>query len=138
MNSFKRIIILLSALLPPLLQGCNPRQDMEAMLSDGTVRLSVKGSEKMVYNPLTCQMAFNRQKCTFRVLTDSMSDYFSLSLDALPTTQGEEVCGSISWTEQDRVESKNEVALSVVKLQGDKVWLWDDDQRILCVFKVLE
>ena len=133
----KRITLTLM-ILALVVCSCDRNKEMQALVQDGTVRLTVGGVTQFTYDPSTCQMGFCREKGEFRMGTDNMSDYFILKVSAIPTSEGEVVSGDLVWTTWSSIQSKNRIALEAVKLEGDKIWLWNSSTRIGAVVRVLE
>jgi hypothetical protein len=97
-----------------------------------------KGKTLFTYNPNTCQLSFNRGKRQFRVQTDDMQDFYMLTLSAMPTSEGQELTGTLMWTTRDEVNAIKNVAFSVKKVEGDKIWLWTRNGKIGVVVRVLD
>ena len=101
--------------------------------------LRVKGDVVFNYNSLTCQQAFNREKCEFRVHSDNMSDYYCVTLKSVPTAEGQKVKGSITWTNQSDVITKNDLTFHVRKAdKAGRLWLWCRKEQIGAVIHVLD
>lgn len=121
-----------------LLCGCKPDISIETFSSSDQIRLEVNGNIVMNYSAGNCQLAFNRQKCEFRVSTDTMSDYFIVRLSEIPTSEGQSVSAFIEWTTDYSIVRKNGITLDPVRIQGDKIWLWNRTDKIGTVIKILE
>lgn len=117
--------------------ACNPRSTDPVFLEEDTIRLSVAGKDQFVYSSNTCQLAFNRERKEFRMNTDSMSDYVTAKFNAVPEHDDQEVEATISWTTDSSVETKKNVTLKVMKLEGDTVWLWSRSAKIGLTLKLL-
>jgi len=90
------------------------------------------------YNPSTCQMAFNRERCEFRVHTDNMSDFYTLTLSRIPSEAGQKVTGTLVWTDDNEVNARKNVTFTAEKLEGDRIWLWTDNGQIGVVVRILD
>lgn len=133
----KRLIqILLAGIL--LVTSCCYPDEMTNFSDTDAIRLEVAGMTRFVYNPLNCQMAFNRERGEFRVSTDTMSDYFIVRLSEIPTQTGQEVTGDVIWTTDTDVVNRNGITLRLVNVQGDKMWFWNANYRIGAEVRVLE
>ena len=121
-----------------LLCGCKPDISIETFSSSDQIRLEVNGNVVMKYVASGCQLAFNSQKCEFRVSTDTMSDYFIVRLSEIPSSEGQSVSAYIEWTTDYNIVRKNGITLDSVRIQGDKIWLWDRADKIGTVIKILE
>jgi len=109
----------------------------KAFTKDNTVRMEVAHEEILRYDSATCQESFNRKNSTFCVGTDTMSDFFSLDLSSLPTEEGQTIISSLMWTTPSDIQKEESVAFEVIKLEGDRVWLWDSANSIGIVVRFL-
>ena len=119
------------------LMGCRRVDVSEGFQEDETLRMEIKGYTTFRYDPLTCQLAFNREQCEFRVHTDNMSDFYIVRFDEMPAGESQVVGGTITWTTGDDLHSKK-TDFSVLKIEGSKVWLWSAASRIAVVVQILE
>ncbi len=125
-------LTILTALLC-VLTGCHEDGTYTPeFLTDDTLRLAVGQEEVITYNPLTCQYAFNTDRLEFRLHTDNMSDYFIVRLQEEPTKEEQVItAGLIRWTSRTGAdEIRKNIALQVVKMEGDVVWLWNSRESI--------
>lgn len=127
MRKIKFILLILS-----IISLCSCRRDRfsSAFVESDEIRLQVGGSVQLRYDPLKYQLSFSRDLREFRVSTDNMSDFFCLSLDGIPSEEGQVLGGRLVWTTHTDVLTKNNLALEVLHLEGGKVWLWSEDARI--------
>lgn len=107
-------------------------------VSDTNVHIEMNGKTMLQYDEATCQMGFNRERCQFRMCTDNMSDYFSITMNMIPSVQDETIKGDLTWTTDRDVISRKNIALEVVKAEGDKFWLWNEKERIALVIQILD
>ena len=131
----KLIIILLATFC---LASCNReafREDFSRM--DG-MRIVVKGRSALVYNPVNCQLSFNRERREFRVCRDNMADFYSLKLSAIPAENGQKLSGDIQWTTRDNLNRKKNIGFEVVRNEADKFWLWSQSLRVGVIVQVLD
>ena len=133
----RKFLLLLMPLLP-VLCSCQKDRAMIAFTSGEEIRLQVGGVEQFIYDPLTCQLGFNIDNREFRVHTDNMSDFFSLRLSSIPTEDEEQVTGSLAYTTKTDVVHKSNITLKVVRLEGDRIWLWNQASRIGVEIQILE
>ena len=127
------------AVLALLLSACNATQPDEVVLSDSTPKLIVRNNTIFEYKPDFCQLAFNNSSSTFRMMTDDMSEYVSVSLERIPTEEGGKVRATqFSWTTRNDLESRKNITLEVLQLKGDVIWLWYPRESIALVLKILE
>jgi len=134
----KRSFILLLAAL--LLGACDLPgvTEQAAFLSDNTVRLEIDGEKVFVYSPDLCQLAFNEKRCEFRAHTDTMLEYFVVSLDAIPQKAGEKVAATIIWSTPAGERSKENLTLEAKRIWGEALWLCDESRHYAAVVQVLE
>lgn len=133
----KRIaLILLGAALT--LCSCQEERLLSAFSARDGIRLQVSGEEQLSYDPLTCQLAYNPEKREFRVHTDNMSDFFFVTLSDIPVSDGEEVRGNIAYTTRTDVIRKNNITLKAVRLEGDRIWLWNQSGHIGIEIQILD
>ena len=121
------------------LTGCQRGGKVDSeFIGSNDICLRVKGSTVFTYNPLTCQLAFNRRNCEFRVHTDTMSDYYCVTLDAIPSSEDQKIDGSLCWTSSSSILHKD-CTFRVEKISTDGcVWLWDRKDKIGAVVKILD
>lgn len=121
-----------------LLASCQGKVDPEFIgLQD--FGLQVKDTKVFTYNSLTWQTAFNRERCEFRVHTDNMSDYYCVTLNTVPSSEGQKVKGSVVWTSSSDVINKNGLNFSVEKIdRAGRIWLWCKKERIGAVIQALD
>jgi len=131
--------IILPALLSAVLAcSCNEERSIEALSSRDAIRLEVEGKVILEYNPVTYQLGFNSSQKEFRVNTDSMSDYFIATLSEIPVLNNQVVNGNLEWTTATDVVYRKNIAFRTVRLESDKIWLWNSSGRIGLEVRVLE
>ena len=129
--------ILIAVLL--LVSSCDGTHEITNFSDTDAIRLEVAGITQFFYDPITCQMAFNRERGEFRVHTDSMSDYFIIEdMSDIPTEEGQEIVADIIWTTRNDIMARKKITLKVIRLQGDKVWLWSSYGRIGAELRILD
>ena len=132
------ILITVSVLcIAGCLSGCREHNLSDDFKFDSTIRMEIKGYTVFRYNPLTCQIGFNRERSEFRIHTDNMSDFFIIRLDEMPSAEGQIVNGATSWTTGDDLHTKK-TSFEVIRLEGGKIWLWSPSTRIAAVGMELE
>ena len=97
-----------------------------------------RGRTVFTYNPASCQMAFNRERREFRVHTDNMSDFYTVTLSEIPSEQGRKVTGTLVWTDDNEVNARKNVTFTAERLEGDRIWLWTANGQIGVVVRVLD
>ena len=131
MRRIPYIAALLALLVLPV--GCEPQTVYTPeFLTDSTLRMEVGKQEILTYNPITCQTALNLHRCEFRMHTDNMSEYFIIRFSSMPSEEGESVTvESLVWTNPSGTDqTRKNIALEVVKLEGDIAWLWNSRESI--------
>lgn len=133
----KRTLLLIFAVCLALC-SCRKAEVDPAFLESRDIVLDVGGDRVFTYVPALCQMSYNAVRHSFRVHTDTMSDYFSIELEEMPSVTGERVSGDITWTTEDSyVQIRKNITFEAVKLEGDVIWLWDPKNRIQVTVKKL-
>ena len=118
---------------------CACRNDIfPKFVADDTIHLEMDGVLQLRYDGTWCQLGFSRERCQFRMCTDSMSDYFAVQMDQLPVQEGDILKADLTWTTPRDVVTRKNIALEVVKAEGDKFWLWNEQGRIALVIQILD
>ena len=132
----KRLLPLLLALLA--LAGCRASEMDPGMLQSSTVSLMVKGKTVFTLPEAEGQLGYNEQRNEFRAGNDDMSSYFVLNCESLPSAAGQEIIGSLRWTEGDNVRTRNKLSFRVEKYEDTGlVWLWCANDKTGAVVKIL-
>ena len=118
--------------------SCQEEMLMSAFSARDELRLQVGGVEQMCYDPLTCQLGYNPDTMEFRVHTDNMSDFFSLRLTSIPLEDEEQVTGTLTYTTATDIVRRKNITLRAVRLEGDRIWLWNHPMRIGIEIQILE
>ena len=121
-----------------LLCSCSDKRYIEPFSMQEEICMELGGRLIFKYNPGQCQLSFNRDRCEFRVSTDNMSDFYSLTLSEIPSEQGQEVTGSLIWTTPSDIYTKRNVTFETIKLEGNMIWLWTHNGRIGVVVRMLD
>ena len=116
--------------------GCRTETLSEEFIEDRTPRMEIKGYTTFLYDPLKCQIGFNQDKCEFRVHTDNMSDFFIVRLSEMPSSENQILDGTAQWTTGDDLHNKK-TSFSVLKMDGDRIWLWSAESSIAVVVQIL-
>ena len=124
-------ITMLAALLGCLvLSSCTGGKADPDFIATSDCNLRVKGE---------VQTAFNRRNCEFRVHTDNMSDYYCVTLNLVPTAEGQKAKGDITWTSRSDVVTRRDLTFHVKKAdRSGRLWLWCRKEQIGVVIHVLE
>ena len=132
----RKLALISFLMVAALFWGCGQTDLSDDFKQNGQLRIEIKGYVTFSYDPLTCQLGFNREDCEFRVNSDNMSDFFILKLDEMPSGEGQRINGAATWTTGDNLHYKKTI-FEVVKLEGSKIWLWSSESRIAAVVQVL-
>lgn len=130
MNADRLTVLLITLLLA---SACGPKgYYTPEFLQDSTLRLSVGDEDILRYDPYDYQYAYNRERLEFRIHTDNMSEYVLLTLNEEPVRENQVVTAlSIRWTRDKGSDViKKDIALEVVKVEGDVVWLWNSRESL--------
>ena len=132
----QRGILIMMILL--LCCSCGRQRRVNAFMEHDELRLQVAGKVQFRYDELNCQLSFSRDRNEFRAQTDNTSDFYTVRLNFIPTQVGETVTADLSWTTDTDILHRKNLALEVVRIEGDKIWLWSDSGRIGLNVRVLE
>lgn len=132
----KALILMLLAAFA--LCGCTRYRHMVSFTGKDGVRLEVEGRQIFSYDAATCQMSWSQRDLTFRAGTDNMSDWFCARFDARPSFEGQNLKGDLRWSTSTGVQYRKGIALQIIKLEGDMVWLWTSSSNYALVVRILE
>ena len=132
------VYIALFLLAVSLFTSCTGNKVDPEFVATSDFSLKVKDDMVFRYDPLTCQVAFNREKGEFRVHTDNMSDFFVATFVQLPSTLGQTVLADLVWTTERDVLTRKNLTLEVIRIEGDQFWLWSDTGKIGLCMRILE
>jgi len=132
----QRGILIMMILL--LCCSCGRQRRVNAFMEHDELRLQVAGKVQFRYDKLNCQLSFSRDRNEFRAQTDNTSDFYTVRLNFIPTQVGETVTADLSWTTDTDILHRKNLTLEVVRIEGDKIWLWSDSGRIGVSLRVLE
>ncbi len=132
----KRLIIFI--IMSLTLCACDISKQRNAFIESDEIRLQIGRDIPFSYKPLNCQLSFSRENRTFRAQTDNASDYFSVKFTEIPVQLEQELNADLVWTTPIDILHRNNLALKVLRLEGDKVWLWSDSAQIGLSVRILE
>ena len=132
----RRLAAFLAIAVP--LCGCNDSRKRNAFVENNDIRLQIGSTIQFRYDPLTCQLAFSRDRREFRAQTDNTSDYYSIVLSEIPANIGQRVSGNLTWTTETDILTRDDLDLEVLRIEGDQVWLWSSSGRTGVMIKLLE
>ena len=134
MKNLSRILILCAVLLAC---SCQERGYDKEFLEQQEVSLRIDKKTEFEYNPVNCQLAYNDSRREYRAITDNMSDYFILQLNAVPSSKTENVTGTLTWTGEDYLRNLNNLSFEVEKISGSKIWLWNQSSKAALVIQMV-
>lgn len=135
----KKLALLISVLAGLMLStGCNTTAPYENFSLVDNLHMQIYGSVCFNYNPDACQLSCSRDTRTFRAGTDTMSEYYEVVLSAIPSSEGQKVSGNVTWTSGSRLNSKNSITLEAVRLEGDRIWLWNGQSKLGVVVRFFD
>ena len=139
MRHFLRIFLPAALSCCLLLCSCEGSKADPEFITTTDCNLRVNGNVVFTFDPLTCQVAFNREKCEFRANTDNMSDYYCVTLRSVPTAEDQKVKGSITWTSKSDLVTRKDLSFVVKKVdRAGRMWLWCRKERIGVVIQALD
>lgn len=119
--------------------GCESSRVDPMFLSNDENALVVAGVEQFKWDDMSCQMSYSREKKEFRVFTDTMSDYYCITMSETPLAQGMRLDCSVTWTSTDDITTKTGLDFRVEQVDGNgKAWLWNRKERIGIIVQVIE
>ena len=133
-----RALLLFATVLLPVLTGCTDKRMRSAFSENDEIRLMVGGSIPFTYEPNTCQLSFSRDRKEFRAHTDNMSDFVVATFSELPDYLGQNVTADLVWTTERDVLTRKNLTLEVIRIEGDRFWLWSRTGKIGLCMRILE
>ncbi len=120
------------------LHCCTPEKYMRAFSQTEELLIQVGRDIPFRYDPLTCQMSYNRDNREFRAFTDNMSDFYIVKMESIPSYEGETLKADLVWTTETDILTRKNLTLEVIRTEGERFWLWSDSGRIGVSISVLE
>ncbi len=126
----KRIAILFAILSAAFLMASCDRsvEPDEAFITGSDIQLKVNGEVIYTYDPLTWQLSYNASQKEFRAFDDPVKNWFSVTFDNVPAVVGDKVTATVSWGSTGQPVSLTST-MKVVKVEGEKFWLWRGDKK---------
>ena len=140
MRTVRRLPLLpcLLLLCTVLLPACGDQRMQSAFSENDDIRLMVGRDIPFVYEPATCQLAFSRDSKEFRAHTDNMSDFVVATFSELPDYLGQNVTADLVGTTERDVLTRKNLTLEVIRIEGDRFWLWSRTGKIGLCMRILE
>lgn len=122
-----------------MLQSCNDPAKLrrEFEMNTGGESLVVEGRAVLYFEEYRCQSRYSPDRVEFCVGDDLMNTYYILDADKTPAGLGSRIRGNLSWATDTQVKSRRGLEFEVVKVEGDKFWLWCRKARIGLVVREL-
>lgn len=116
--------------------GCREYDIGEVLLQREDISLTVKGNEMLAYRPESFQIGYNESICEYRVFDDVLGNWFVLRCQERPSSEGQNVKASLSWTTANDTKSKKGLSFRVEKTDSKGyIWLWCESEAIGIVVK---
>jgi len=132
----KNIIIILMSVC--VITGCCRYDIDEILLRKSEISLTWKGADQFVYDPITCQMAYNSSSHEYRVFDDKISNWFIIRCSERPDTEGQVITADVTWTTPNNTKTEKQIDFTVKQTGKDgQVWLWNNSKNIGIVIKNL-
>ena len=108
-----RLAVVSLFLLSIIFAGCDPYKVDELLLQKEGVSLVIRGEVVFDYDGNRCQMAYNAQRCEYRVMDDDMAHYFVFRCDADLSDVGQEVTADLSYTTSSDIRVEKDLNLTI-------------------------
>ena len=130
--------IIIAAVAIILATSCSDKAMLEEFTNDVQgIGLTMKGNRVFSYDENLCQLGYDESLNQFRISDDSMTDYFVLTVDALPDV-GSETSGKLSFTTDDDLINMSGLTFKLVKKSPDGLmWFWNKKNAIGAVVRKL-
>lgn len=130
--------IILFCILALCLTGCRIYDIDEILLQRQDISLTERGNLVLAYEPQTFQIGHNSLINEFRVFDDNLGNWFVLTCNERPSTEGQTVKADLEWTSKTTTKSKKDLSFKVERTDSDgQIWLWCADHAIGIVVKEL-
>ena len=102
----------------------------EEFLASADICLEENGKVLLTYDPLTCQLSRNTEKMQYRIMDDTMSRYYMLTLRSMPETLGQKIIADLRWSTGVSIQDYSALEFTVEKIESGQVWLWNSRRKI--------
>jgi len=132
MNRIYLIVLSVAALL--LAASCDKNELREEFVqTTDELGLIIHGVPAFEYKAETCQVGYNTAKKEYRISDDKMSEYVILTVDKIPSLDGE-TTGTLTYTTETNIITKTGLHLKLVKQKssalGNTMWYWNKKNSI--------
>lgn len=118
----------------------NDFNEADFVTSISSISLTVKGTEIMQYDSYYHQIAWNAEKMQFRMMDDSLGNYFVVNLGNMPSQMGDVVSAELIYTTYTSIKTIND-KFNASKIQtnsnGQLIWLWNESSNTGVVIQEL-
>ncbi|MCD8312726.1 MAG: hypothetical protein LUC24_01030, partial [Bacteroidales bacterium] len=97
------------------------------------VCLIVGGKTIMEYDDAVHQMAWKERDLEFRVMDDSVNDYFTVTISNIPTEAGEQIQAEVVYTTNNNVKTVSgtfNASKITYNSSGYYYWLWNESNEV--------
>ena len=124
-HKITRFALIVPVLFAGLLLGsCNRTLDPdENFIASSDMLLKVRSDVVINYDPLTWQLGYNAADKEFRDHDDAMKQYYFVTCSSLPSSVGQKLEATVTWTQAGEVKSESGT-FEVVRAEKDRYWLW--------------
>ena len=114
-----------------LTSACSRTVEPDSLfIADEGIQLKVNGQVIRSYDPLTDQLGYDDASREFTLSDDAMKSYFVVTCSRVPSSVGQKLDATISYsyTYSDEVKSIKG-SFEVAKKDGDTYWLWCGEKK---------
>ena len=131
----RRLTVIL--LLGALAAGCTPYDIEEILLDRSDVSVTMKGREIYSYDPKNAQIGFNSERNEYRVFDENFLNWFEITWDEKPSSQGQKISMDIEWGTKTGFRKEKGLEFEVRKTDDSgMIWLWNSSEKIGVTIKV--
>ena len=88
-----------------------------------------------IYNNVNYQLSVNNIRKSFRIQTDTQTQYLNVKLELMPIKVGDYVNGEVVVYKTQKEDLAN-YNFQCYKIEDDKLWLWDDETQTAITFPI--
>jgi hypothetical protein len=118
--------------------GCNPYDVDEILINRDDVSLTMKGEPLFLYDPDTCQLAYNTERNEYWAMADDMSKYFVLKAHQQMSHIEQEFSADLTYMNGTKEKKERNLTFKIEKISNDRglVWLWCHSRNIGLVIRL--
>lgn len=133
MRKLYHILSLASLLLG--LAACDKEREIDsALLTTEDYCLEVNGKMVQSFSDPACQKGFNASKGQFRVGDDTMTEYYIVECDKVPSSKDETLTVNLAWTLGSTVQTRSGLKMKVSQIGDDgRIWLWSSRDAVAAI-----